>query len=79
VSKGYAEELEHWAWCIRHPSPENQPRCTPKVAMADAIIALTTNLAVRTGQPIRFKSEWFDVKKTDDTPEKDLKIDQIAT
>ena len=78
VSKGYAEELEHWAWCIRHPSPENQPRCTPKVAMADAIIALTTNLAVRTGQPIRFKPEWFDPAK-DDTPEKDLKIDQIAT
>jgi predicted dehydrogenase len=78
VSKGYAEELEHWAWCIRHPSPENQPRCTPKVAMADAIIALTTNLAVRTGQPIRFKPEWFDPTK-DDTPEKDLKIDQIAT
>jgi predicted dehydrogenase len=73
VSKGYAEELEHWAWCIRHPDPANQPRCTPKVAMADAIIALTTNLAVRTGQPISFRKEWFDATK-DDTPEKDLKI-----
>ncbi len=60
VSRGYAEELEHWAWCIRHPARENQPRCHPRVAMADAIIALTTNLAVRTGQPIRFKPEWFD-------------------
>ena len=47
VSRGYKEELEHWAWCIRHPDPANQPRCTPKVAMADAIIALTTNIAVR--------------------------------
>ena len=28
VSRGYAEELEHWAWCIRHPAQENQPRCT---------------------------------------------------
>lgn len=73
VSKGYAEELEHWAWCIRHPDPANQPRCPPKVAMADAIIALTTNLAVRTGEPISFKKEWFDATK-DDTPEKDLKI-----
>jgi predicted dehydrogenase len=73
VSKGYAEELQHWAWCIRHPARENQPRCTPKVAMADAIIALTTNLAVQSGQPIRFKPEWFDPAK-DDTPEKDLKI-----
>ncbi len=71
VSRGYAEELEHWAWCIRHPAPENKPRCHPRVAMADAIIALTTNLAVRTGQPIRFKPEWFDPEK-DDTPEKDL-------
>ena len=43
VSRGYAEELEHWAWCIRHPAPEHQPRCPPKVALADAIIALTTN------------------------------------
>ena len=41
--------------------------------MADAIIALTTNLAVRTGEPISFKKEWFDATK-DDTPEKDLKF-----
>jgi predicted dehydrogenase len=77
VSRGYAEELEHWAWCIRHPAPENKPRCHPRVAMADAIIALTTNLAVRTGQPVQFKPEWFEPEK-DDTPEKDLKIDQIT-
>ncbi len=42
--------------------------------MADAIIALTTNLAVRTGQPVRFKPEWFEAEK-DDTPERDLKIE----
>ncbi len=47
VSRGYREEIEHWAWCIRNPSPENQPKCTPKVAMADAIIALTSNRAIR--------------------------------
>ncbi len=68
VSRGYAEELEHWAWCIRHPSPENQPRCRPKVAMADAIIALTTNMAAEQGKPIRFQEAWFDIDK-DDTPE----------
>ncbi len=73
VSRGYAEELEHWAWCIRHPDPKNKPRCHPRVAMADAIIALTTNLAVRTGQSIDFREEWFD-PSVDDTPEKDLKI-----
>ena len=46
--------------------------------MADAIIALTTNLAVRTGQPIRFKPEWFEPEK-DDTPEKDRRSKLIAT
>ena len=60
VSRGYAEELEHWAWCIRHPDPKNKPRCHPRVAMGDAIIALTTNMAVRTGQSIEFREEWFD-------------------
>jgi predicted dehydrogenase len=68
VSRGYAEELEHWAWCIRHPAPENKPRCHPKVAMADAIIALTTNMAAEQGKPISFKEAWFDPDK-DDTPE----------
>ena len=49
VSRGYTEELEHWAWCIRNPAPENQPRCGPKVALGDAVIALTTNMAARQG------------------------------
>ena len=26
----YTEEIEHWAYCIRNPSPENQPRLIPK-------------------------------------------------
>jgi predicted dehydrogenase len=76
VSKGYAEELEHWAWCIRHPAPENKPRCHPRVAIADAIIALTTNLAVSTGQPIVFKPDWF-VPEKDDTPEEDPEIKKL--
>lgn len=68
VSRGYTEELEHWAWCIRHPAPENTPRCPPKVAMADAIIALTTNMAARKGERVEFKKEWFDIE-SDETPE----------
>jgi predicted dehydrogenase len=76
VSKGYAEELEHWAWCIRHPAPENKPRCDPRTAMADAIIALTTNLAVRTGQPIEFNPKWFKPEEPD-TPEEDPKIKSL--
>jgi len=60
VSRGYTEQLEHWAWCIRNPAPENQPRCNPKVALADAVIALTTNIAAREGRRIEFDEEWFD-------------------
>jgi predicted dehydrogenase len=68
VSRGYTEELEHWAWCIRHPSPENVPHCHPKVAMGDAVIALVTNMAARKGERIEFKEEWFDIQ-SDETPE----------
>jgi predicted dehydrogenase len=68
VSRGYAEELEHWAWCIRNPAPENKPRCHPKVALADAVIALTTNMAARQSRRIEFKKEWFD-PDDDATPE----------
>jgi predicted dehydrogenase len=77
VSRGYKEEIEHWAWCVRNPSPENQPKCGPKVAMADAIIALTSNVAMRTGQRIEFKKSWFDMD-SDDTPEVDLKVEGAA-
>ncbi|MBU4273116.1 MAG: Gfo/Idh/MocA family oxidoreductase [Planctomycetes bacterium] len=68
VSRGYSEELEHWAWCIRHPDPYNQPRCGPKVALGDAVIALTTNIAARGGARIEFQKEWFD-PDSDETPE----------
>ena len=65
VSRGYTEEIEHWAWCIRNPAPENKPRCYPEVALADAVIALTTNLAARLGKPIHFEEEWFDPAAAD--------------
>ena len=68
VSRGYTEELEHWAWCVRNPAPENQPRCSPKVALGDAVIALTTNMAARRGERIEFQKEWFDIH-SDETPE----------
>ena len=70
-SRGYTEEMEHWAWCIRNPSPENQPRCKPEVAIADAVIALVSNIALSnpaTQARIEFKPEWFDIA-SDETPE----------
>jgi predicted dehydrogenase len=74
VSCGYTEELEHWAWCIRHRDPANQPRCSPKDAMADAIIALTANIAARQGKRIEFRKEWFDIDSPE-TPEKDFGVE----
>ena len=81
-SRGYTEEMEHFAWCIRNFDQSamqndksdyvNNPRCHPKVAMADAVIALTSNVAIKKGERITFKSEWFDIDK-DETPD-DSKI-----
>jgi predicted dehydrogenase len=68
TSRGYREEIEHWAWCIRNPAPEHKPRCTPEVAMADAVIALTSNKAIAERTRIEFKPEWFDVARSE-TPE----------
>jgi predicted dehydrogenase len=73
VSRGYAEEIEHWAWCIAQKDFKNsqiRPRCYPEVAMGDAIIALVANMAARStkGGYIRFEKEWFEVD-SDDTPE----------
>ncbi len=68
VSRGYTEELEHWAWCVRNRAPENQPRCHPKVALGDAVIALTTNIAMRENRRIDFDPTWFEID-SDETPE----------
>ncbi len=70
ISRGYTEEIEHWAWCIRNPDPANQPKCKPEVALGDAVIALTTNIAIRQNRPIEFKDEWFDID-SEATPEAD--------
>jgi predicted dehydrogenase len=73
VSRGYREEMEHWAWCIRNRAPENKPRCHPEVAMGDAIIALTAKVAIANSNRgksgyIEFKPEWFDIE-SDETPD----------
>jgi hypothetical protein len=74
-SRGYREELEHFAYCIRHgdskdyhADKEHQPRCRGEVAMADAIIALTSNIAMRQNRRIEFDPKWFDYK-TKDVPD----------
>ncbi|MFG0262744.1 MAG: Gfo/Idh/MocA family protein [Novipirellula sp. JB048] len=73
VSRGYREEIEHWAYCIRNPDKENQPRCHPAVALGDAVIALGTNVALKNanagkGGYLEFKPEWFEIDN-DATPD----------
>ncbi|TWT99697.1 Glucose--fructose oxidoreductase precursor [Botrimarina colliarenosi] len=60
VSRGYQEEIEHWAWCIRNGEPATTLHCHPKVALADAVIALTTNIAIEKQARMEFDPEWFD-------------------
>jgi len=66
-SRGYREELEHFAYCIRngdasnfHADTDHQPRCRGEVALADAVIALTSNLAMKQKRRIDFDPRWFD-------------------
>lgn len=74
VSRGYREEIEHWAWCISTGDRANQPRCNGPVALADAVIALTAKQAIQQSQVpggsgfIRFEPGWFDVN-SDEIPE----------
>jgi predicted dehydrogenase len=76
-SRGYREELEHFAYCVRNGDPKNyhvaeddklRPRCRGEVALADAVIALTSNLAMKQKRRIDFEEAWFDFTK-DDVPD----------
>lgn len=82
--RGYRTEMEHFAYCVRMwgkdkvgyekdkdghlKEKDRMPRCHGEVAMADAIIALTANMAMATKQRIVFEEAWFDGSK-DDVPE----------
>ena len=75
VSRGYREQIEHWAWCISQGDIGNQPRCNGEVGLADAVIALTAKKAIQNSRNpkvghghIKFQPEWFDVN-SDAVPE----------
>ena len=73
VSRGYTEEMEDFAYCIRQWDEklgyekdqvtgkfrQRLPRCHGEVAMADAIIALTANHSMKNRQRIEFSPDWF--------------------
>ncbi|MBQ9128187.1 MAG: hypothetical protein IJY15_10570, partial [Thermoguttaceae bacterium] len=77
VSRGYKEQIEHWAWCCQNnpnaKDPAIQPRCNPRIALGDAVIALVTNIAADKGESVTFDEAWFD-PDSDKTPEKDLGV-----
>jgi len=76
TSRGYREEQEHMAWLIRNikrPDGTHKPRCDGEVALADAIIALTSNIAMAKKQRIEFKDAWFDYTK-DESPEAEFDV-----
>lgn len=76
VSRGYKEEIEHWAWCISEGDYSNQTRCDGPHALADAVIALTARLAIQNSRRpgghgfIPFQPNWFDYR-SDAIPEAD--------
>ncbi|NQV23634.1 MAG: Gfo/Idh/MocA family oxidoreductase, partial [Rhodopirellula sp.] len=71
ISRGYREEMEHWCYCIR--TGKDELRCNGRVAMADAIMALTANLAMKHKKRIEFKADWFD-PASEAAPETDPEV-----
>jgi predicted dehydrogenase len=72
VSRGYTEEIEHFAWCIRNNAPD-QPRCRAEIAIGDAVIALACNVAIENsfngkGGYLKFEESWYDLNH-DATPD----------
>ncbi len=83
-SRGYREEMEHLAYCIRMRDQgmaadraDLQPRCHGRAAMADAIVALTANQAMRRHERIVFQREWFD-PASDAVPDANMVEERIA-
>jgi predicted dehydrogenase len=80
ISRGYREEMEDFAYCVRlwdaklgyakkdGHFQQRLPRCHGEVAMADAIVALTANRAMREHARIAFEAKWFDAE-ADEVPD----------
>lgn len=65
-NRGYHEEMEAFAHAVRNPGAT--VRCDGRVALADAVMALTANVAMRSRQRITFQKEWYDPAKRE-TPD----------
>jgi predicted dehydrogenase len=60
-SRGYREELEDFAFCVRmsERGSVRRHRCDGEVALADAVTTLAANQAMRQRQRIVFDKAWF--------------------
>jgi predicted dehydrogenase len=81
ASRGYREEMEDFAYCVKlwdkaSGNERRLPRCHGKVAMADAIIALTSNIAMKKRERIVFDVKWFDPAKPE-VPDGDVKLETV--
>lgn len=89
-SRGYREEMEHFAYLIRMQNQgmerDNQtlkPRCDGRAAMADAIIALATNQAMKNRtrieiSPALARSWYEDVSENSPVPDADMVEENIG-
>jgi predicted dehydrogenase len=85
-SRGYREEMEHLAFCIRMRDQGSEadreklkPRCDGRAAMADAIIALTSNQAMKHQRRINFEPNWYKTKdESTDVPDKEMEPETIS-
>jgi predicted dehydrogenase len=83
-SRGYREEMEHLAYCIRMREEGMErdretliPRCDGRAAMADAIIALTSNQAMKHQRRINFEENWFKHDSME-VPDADMTVESLA-
>lgn len=60
ISRGYTEELQHFAYCVRHRDPANQVRCDGQRALEDTVGVLAANRAIRIGGRLVFDADWYD-------------------
>ncbi len=69
ISRGYTEEMEHWAWCIRNFDFEhNKPKLPSRGRPGRRGDRLDHQHGHAASNVIEFKEEWFDID-SDETPE----------
>ena len=54
-----------------------KPRCDGRAAMADAIIALTSNQAMKLQKRIEFQDNWFQYDSPD-VPDGDMRVEEVV-